>query len=75
LTKLRKATAAAEAAEEKASAERERRERKTGVVGRSSVVPGMAFSQNEPNAPASVEGSPGPQGVVAAPETVVSGSL
>ena len=72
LTKLRKASASEAAAKEKASAERSRRERRTGSVDRGPFDPGTPFSQNEPNAATVVEG---PQGVVAAPETVVSGSL
>jgi septal ring factor EnvC (AmiA/AmiB activator) len=74
LTKLRKANAAEAEAGEKAAAERARRERKTGSVDRGPYVPSTPISRNEPSAPAGAEGLQGPQGVVAAPETVVSGS-
>ena len=75
MTKLRKANAAEAEAGEKAAAERARRERKTGSVDRGPYVPSTPISRNEPSAPAGAEGLQGPQGVVAAPETVVSGSL
>jgi hypothetical protein len=50
LTKLRKATAAAAEAEEKAATERARRERKTGSGGRNPIVSGTTFSRNEASA-------------------------